>query len=72
MLLWILPDHLGAISAEQLLSKCQISLEDLCYILFGFFSKHVVQPCCDLFENATSSSTTFLTTAEANAAMVTA
>ena len=47
-------------------------------MLFEYFGKHIVQPCCDLFEKATrlaispisqSSSTGFLSAAEARAPM---
>ena len=65
-------------SAETVLSKVQNSAFDLCQILFEFFGKNIVQPCCDLFQKATSlpvshnTSSGFLTRAESESAMATA
>ena len=66
------------LSTEQLLAQCRQPSFDLCTMLFEYFGKHIVQPCHDLFGQATkmqvsfSTNTSFLTCVKAAAAMETA
>ena len=61
-------------SPEQLLCKLQSSNQDLCWVLFEFLGKTIVQPRCDIFEQVTglcvsqSAGPGFLTQVQSDAA----
>ena len=63
------------VSAESLLEDHQQSIEDLSTMLFEYYGKVIIQPCCDLFSKASgiqvsqSSDTGFMTRVKANAVM---